>query len=158
MRTLNVTRKESYVAVFTPSAVQLSHYSIPDPPSHGQLSRRTRSCKARVNRIQKVQVCCIVQLICFSELTDRRLPRCDRPMPLGVNLTSLTKVLKCAKDDDTCTLKASDDGDLLNFTYEARSAFTVVQYVPIPTLTIPFDERRHRPNCRVRAQVDGYRR
>ncbi|KAG9029146.1 proliferating cell nuclear antigen, partial [Tulasnella sp. UAMH 9824] len=27
--------------------------------------------------------------------------RCDRPMPLGVNLASLTKVIKCAKDDDT---------------------------------------------------------
>ena len=49
--------------------------------------------------------------------------RCDRPMPLGVNLGSLTKVLKCAKDDDTCTLKANDDADLLSLTYEAKSAF-----------------------------------
>ena len=49
--------------------------------------------------------------------------RCDRPMPLGVNLTSLTKVLKCAKDDDICTLKASDEADLLNLVYEAKSVF-----------------------------------
>lgn len=48
--------------------------------------------------------------------------RCDRPMPLGVNLGSLTKVLKCAKDDDICILKASDDADVLNLTYEAKSA------------------------------------
>ena len=47
--------------------------------------------------------------------------RCDRPMPLGVNLTSLTKVLKCAKDDDTCTLSAADDADVLCLKYEARS-------------------------------------
>jgi proliferating cell nuclear antigen len=47
--------------------------------------------------------------------------RCDRPMPLGVNLSSLTKVLKCAKDDDLCTLKATDDADVLNLTYEAKS-------------------------------------
>ena len=47
--------------------------------------------------------------------------RCDRPMPLGVNLAALTKVLKCAKDDDACVLKAADDADVLNFTYEARS-------------------------------------
>lgn len=47
--------------------------------------------------------------------------RCDRPMPLGVNLTSLTKVLKCAKDDDLCTLSAADDADVLSLTYEARS-------------------------------------
>lgn len=50
--------------------------------------------------------------------------RCDRPLPLGVNLGSLTKVLKCAKDDDICTLKASDDGDVLSLTYEARSEST----------------------------------
>ena len=47
--------------------------------------------------------------------------RCDRPMPLGVNLNSLTKVLKCAKDDDVCVIKASDDADVLHLTYEAKS-------------------------------------
>ena len=46
--------------------------------------------------------------------------RCDRPIPLGVNLTSLTKVLKCAMDDDTCTLKASDDADVLSLVYESK--------------------------------------
>jgi len=51
--------------------------------------------------------------------------RCDHPMPLGVNLTSLTKVLKCAKDDDKVTLKASDDADTLNLTYEAPSKFFI---------------------------------
>lgn len=52
--------------------------------------------------------------------------RCDRPMPLGVNLNSLTKVLKCAKDDDICILKAADDADLLSLTYEARSMYLQV--------------------------------
>ena len=51
--------------------------------------------------------------------------RCDRPMPLGVNLNSLTKVLKCAKDDDICTLKATDDADVLNLTYEAKSTANI---------------------------------
>jgi proliferating cell nuclear antigen len=50
------------------------------------------------------------------------LYRCDRPIPLGVNMGSLTKVLKCAKDDDKCTLKATDDGDLLSLKYEATRA------------------------------------
>lgn len=50
------------------------------------------------------------------------LYRCDRPIPLGVNLGSLTKVLKCAKDDDKCTLKATDDGDVLSLKYEASRA------------------------------------
>lgn len=52
-------------------------------------------------------------------------------MPLGVNLTSLTKVLKCAKDDDTCTLKASDDGDILSFVYEARSTCLPFHLYPL---------------------------
>lgn len=54
--------------------------------------------------------------------------RCDRPMPLGVNLGSLTKVLKCAKDDDIVTLKASDDGDILNLIYEAKNSDRVAEY------------------------------
>ena len=47
--------------------------------------------------------------------------RCDRPMALGVNLGSLSRVLKCAKDDDLCSLHADDDADVLRLTYEAKS-------------------------------------
>ncbi|KAF9048121.1 proliferating cell nuclear antigen [Hymenopellis radicata] len=54
--------------------------------------------------------------------------RCDRPMPLGVNLTSLTKVLKCAKDDDSCTLKAADEADLLNLIYESKNTDRIAEY------------------------------
>ena len=63
------------------------------------------------------------------------LYRCDRPLPLGVNLGSLTKVLKCAKDDDRCTLKATDDGDVLSLKYEAHSTFTLFSLLRHP-LTI----------------------
>lgn len=58
------------------------------------------------------------------EATGFKRYRCDRPMPLGVNLTSLTKVLKCAKDDDECTLKAADEADVLNLVYEAKRKST----------------------------------
>lgn len=47
--------------------------------------------------------------------------RCDHSMPLGVNLVSLTKVLKCAKDDDQVTLTAKNDADTLELRYEAKS-------------------------------------
>ena len=43
--------------------------------------------------------------------------RCDYPLPLGVNLGSLSKVLKCVKDNDVCTLKALDT---LYFIYDAK--------------------------------------
>ncbi|KIJ19650.1 hypothetical protein PAXINDRAFT_109109 [Paxillus involutus ATCC 200175] len=54
--------------------------------------------------------------------------RCDRPMPLGINLASLTKVLKCAKDDDICVIKASDDADVLNLVYEAKNSDRIAEY------------------------------
>ncbi|CAK5263001.1 unnamed protein product [Mycena citricolor] len=54
--------------------------------------------------------------------------RCDRPLPLGVNLNSLNKVLKCAKDDDECTIKASDDADVLNLVYEAKDSDRIAEY------------------------------
>ncbi|KAF8625453.1 hypothetical protein AX17_006854 [Amanita inopinata Kibby_2008] len=72
--------------------------------------------------------------------------RCDRPIPLGVNLTSLTKVLKCAKDDDKCTLKALDDADTLNLIYEAKHSDRVAEYdmklmdIDVDTLGIPDTE------------------
>jgi len=72
--------------------------------------------------------------------------RCDRPMPLGVNLTSLTKVLKCAKDDDICTLKAGDQADVLNLVYEAKNSDRIAEYdmklmdIDSETLGIPETE------------------
>jgi len=71
------------------------------------------------------------------------LYRCDRPIPLGVNLGSLTKVLKCAKDDDKCTLKATDDGDVLSLKYEAQRGDRIAEYdmklmdIDADTLGIP---------------------
>jgi proliferating cell nuclear antigen len=71
------------------------------------------------------------------------LYRCDRPIPLGVNLGSLTKVLKCAKDDDKCTLKATDDADLLSLKYEAHRASTlrVSGWHPSPTNVLSYHRR-----------------
>ena len=34
--------------------------------------------------------------------------RCDRNMSIGMNLASLSKILKCANNDDVITLKAED--------------------------------------------------
>ncbi|KAG6876238.1 hypothetical protein C0993_004823, partial [Termitomyces sp. T159_Od127] len=62
------------------------------------------------------------------EATGFKRYRCDRPMPLGVNLNSLTKVLKCAKDDDECTIKAADEADVLNLVYEAKSSDRIAEY------------------------------
>jgi hypothetical protein len=96
--------------------------------------------------------------------------RCDRPLPLGVNLNSLTKVLKCAKassmasspyppvltppdqDDDACILKASDDADILNLTYESRS-----QFMPSSRLYPSLITARLGPYRRIRHEAHGHR-
>ncbi|KAJ6543971.1 proliferating cell nuclear antigen, N-terminal domain-containing protein [Mycena capillaripes] len=64
----------------------------------------------------------------YLEAAGFKRYRCDRPMPLGVNLSSLTKVLKCAKDDDECTLKAADEADVLNLVYEAKNSDRIAEY------------------------------
>jgi proliferating cell nuclear antigen len=45
--------------------------------------------------------------------------RCDRNISLGINLGSLGKILKCAGNDDTITLKAEDAGDNLTLMFES---------------------------------------
>lgn len=44
--------------------------------------------------------------------------RCDRNVSLGVNMNSMAKILKCAGNDDTLTLKSSDSGDTIDFVFE----------------------------------------
>ena len=50
-------------------------------------------------------------------------------MPLGINLASLQKVIKCAKDNDLVTLKADDSGESLGLTFESASQYTIYQFV-----------------------------
>ena len=41
--------------------------------------------------------------------------------PLTSQLTSITKILKCAKDNDVVTLKAADEADTLGLVFESPS-------------------------------------
>lgn len=50
--------------------------------------------------------------------------RCDRSLSLGLNFASITKVLKCATNDDVITLKAEDQGDTLTLMFESPSKFS----------------------------------
>jgi len=45
---------------------------------------------------------------------------CDRTMNLGINLESLTKVLKCAGNDDKVTLKTTEKGDVITIIFESN--------------------------------------
>lgn len=54
--------------------------------------------------------------------------RCDRNVALGVNLTSLTKVLRAAQNEDVLTLKAEDAPDSLNIVFESSENDRISEY------------------------------
>merc|ERR1711990_983280 len=45
--------------------------------------------------------------------------RCDRDMSIGMNMASLSKILKCANNDDVITIKAEDDAEVVTFMFES---------------------------------------
>lgn len=45
--------------------------------------------------------------------------RCDRNLSMGMNLASMAKILKCANNDDTLTMKAQDNADTVTFMFES---------------------------------------
>ncbi|KAJ1675586.1 hypothetical protein EV182_000985 [Spiromyces aspiralis] len=54
--------------------------------------------------------------------------RCDRNLSLGINLTSFSKILKCAGNDDVITMKADDDADILSLMFEGKNGERVSQF------------------------------
>ncbi|WPH02447.1 Proliferating cell nuclear [Acrodontium crateriforme] len=54
--------------------------------------------------------------------------RCDRNIALGINLTSLQKVLRAAQGDDILTLKAEDAPDVVNMVFENSENDRISEY------------------------------
>lgn len=51
--------------------------------------------------------------------------RCDRSLSLGLSTSSISKILKCAGNEDTVTLKAEDTADALTIMFESPSELVV---------------------------------
>jgi proliferating cell nuclear antigen len=58
--------------------------------------------------------------------------RCDRGLQLGINLGSMSKILKCAGNDDAVTLKSEDAGSVVSFTFESQSTCFSAALLPRP--------------------------
>merc|ERR1712116_109813 len=54
--------------------------------------------------------------------------RCDRTLSMGMNLTSMSKILKCAANDDIITVKAQDQADTVTFMFESPNQEKVSDY------------------------------
>jgi len=54
--------------------------------------------------------------------------RCDRTISLGFNSQNMSKVLKCAENNDIITLKADDDGETLTLMFESPSSERIADF------------------------------
>merc|ERR1712010_420162 len=54
--------------------------------------------------------------------------RCDRQLNMGMNLTSMSKILRCASNDDIITIKAQDQADTVTFMFESPNQEKVADY------------------------------
>lgn len=54
--------------------------------------------------------------------------RCDRNLSMGMNLATMSKILKCAGNDDVITMKASDNADTVTFMFESQNNEKVSDY------------------------------
>jgi proliferating cell nuclear antigen len=54
--------------------------------------------------------------------------RCDRNIALGINLGSLTKVLRAAQSNDILTLKAEDAPDVVDLQFESANSDRLSEY------------------------------
>eukprot|EP00055_Hartaetosiga_balthica_P004063 m.9980 g.9980 ORF g.9980 m.9980 type:complete len:265 (+) comp3584_c0_seq1:156-950(+) len=54
--------------------------------------------------------------------------RCDRALSLGINIASMSKIMKCADNSDTLTIQAAEEGDSVSFTFETPEQEKVSQF------------------------------
>jgi len=54
--------------------------------------------------------------------------RCDRNLVMGMNLSSMAKILKGASNDDIITMKAQDSADTVGFVFESSNGEKVSEY------------------------------
>ncbi|XP_064873095.1 proliferating cell nuclear antigen-like [Oncorhynchus nerka] len=85
--------------------------------------------------------------------------RCDRTLAMGVNLTSMSKILRCAGNEDIITLRANDTAETL-LMFETENQEKVSDYetklmdLDVEQLRIP--EQEH--NCVVKMQSGEFSR
>lgn len=55
--------------------------------------------------------------------------RCDRNINLGINMANMTKIMKCAQNDDVITISSDTESpDAINFMFESKDNDRVSEY------------------------------
>ena len=68
----------------------------------------------------------LVQLTLRSDGFEKY--RCDRNLAMGINMGSMSKILRCASNEDVITLRADDTGDMLELMFESAKGEKVSNY------------------------------
>ncbi|URE48115.1 hypothetical protein MUK42_14736 [Musa troglodytarum] len=79
--------------------------------------------------------------------------RCDRNLSMGMNLNNVSKMLRCAGNNDIITVKADDGSDTVTFMFESPST-TIDPYL---TLIISPKADISRQDRRFRDEANGHR-
>ena len=89
--------------------------------------------------------------------------RCDNNLSLGINMASMTKIMKCADNGDRTILRAEPDSDVVTFVFESSGAFRccrrwAARPHPPPTARrpLPCRCRRQGQGFRIRNEADGH--
>lgn len=70
-----------------------------------------------------------VSLVSISLEADGFEPyRCDRNVILGMETANLSKILKCASNDDSITIKAEEGGDMVTFQFDSQNGERQCEY------------------------------
>lgn len=88
--------------------------------------------------------------VCLVTMTLRaqafEIYRCDRPLSMGINLSSFSKILRCAGNDDSVKIVADDSGpDCAEFIFENAAADRVAHFelklmdIDSDTMNVPDD-------------------
>jgi len=54
--------------------------------------------------------------------------RCDRTLSLGINTANMAKILKCAGNDDSVTIKAEENADVVTFLFDNKDGDKVADF------------------------------
>jgi proliferating cell nuclear antigen len=59
--------------------------------------------------------------------------RCDRNLALGINMSSMAKIVKCANNEDIITIRAKDTPDSITMVFENACVLVIAR----PTTSYP---------------------
>ncbi|BFZ17814.1 hypothetical protein BsWGS_20853 [Bradybaena similaris] len=70
-----------------------------------------------------------VSLVSLSMKSDGfETYRCDRNLSMGIHLPSMSKIMKCASNEDSITIKAADEADTVSLVFESPNQEKVSDY------------------------------